>query len=188
MGYGPPVLSYRHDTEEEFGWCYRCQQGCGTRISPYFTTEEACDAFHGFLEKRIDDINKLMKRDRNTRLDLRDIPLFITQKFAEDFEKFRSGEVILADCTGETRLEFYEMDYMPSQEYGEGELMVHDARMTRGMLKQIAEIDEAWNKKLKREREAAAAAEKTKVSNENEDVVADEETTNSPSASKKRKV
>ena len=83
-------------------------------------------------------------------------------------------------------MEFYEMDYCPSQEYGEGELMVHDARMTRGMLKQIAEVDEAWNEKLKREREAEAA-EKTNVNNENEDV-ADEETTNSPSASKKRKV
>ena len=37
MGYGSCVYN------EPYGYCYRTQQGCGTRLSPYFKTEKAAE-------------------------------------------------------------------------------------------------------------------------------------------------
>jgi hypothetical protein len=42
MGYGPC-------DENRFGWCWRNEHGSGTRMTPYFKSEEDCCAFHDFF-------------------------------------------------------------------------------------------------------------------------------------------
>jgi len=164
MGYGAPV-------EDDRGFCYRTQQGCGTRLSPYFRTEDACDAFHTFLGTRTEEINNLLSRNPDDRdwikpgdqLSLNDIPLFITDKFAEHFEKlfYDKYGVVLVSPEGELVGEFYQMDEWCYERGTDKDFMVHSLRLTRAMRKNFDELDSTWEKELtrKREREAEEKAE-----------------------------
>ena len=78
MGYGCPI-------EDTYGWCYRTQQGCGTRVSPHFSSFELAEEFHDFLGTRADDINTLLNRQSEdptyttrTRVSLYTIPLWVS--------------------------------------------------------------------------------------------------------------
>ena len=172
MGYGPPV------EDEGYGYCYRSQHGCGTRLTPYFKTEDVANEFHDFLSSRNQDINILLGKDEGYQImSLYNIPLYIVQKLASDFEKLK-GESILAEPKDETRGHFYQMDYMNYGDDRPDDIMTFDVPLTRTMRKKFAEVDAAWDERRKRGREVENShSEQQKKKKDDEEEVVEVEAT-----------
>lgn len=121
MGYGPAE-------KNPFGWAFRNEHGSGTRMTPYFATEELSAQFHDFAiiwikSNKVDDghIPAQMKQlmslygmdDRG--LDLRSLTLKDVNRCALDFQK-SLGKPCINSCKGETMLQFYGCDLMDAHD------------------------------------------------------------------------
>jgi hypothetical protein len=119
MGYGPC-------DENRHGFCWRNEHGNGTRLSPYFVTEDDCTEFHDYIDTWLktnnlhipEHIKPILRMEQMMRnnfgplrmgADLRTWKLSDVIRCAKDFEAVVKRKVI-APCVGETMLEFFGCD------------------------------------------------------------------------------
>jgi hypothetical protein len=131
MGYGPSA-------NNRFGWAWRNEYGGGTRMTPYFKTEELANAFHEYWEENIERYTSKSAYVTNPQMkwfrmlmrnvmpaDLRQYKLMDVCGAAADFVREKAlpaGSVVVP--RGETLKEFYgtEMkDHCAYYEKGERE-------------------------------------------------------------------